>query len=1296
MANSSRFKTHPIEQDHPKTSSVQQNMELSRLKSTECLLQKHESAQILVPDNNTKNKALPHENLISSKTMAHEKINTVSKMNERRRRNSNKKIFIISPQNRWKLIWDLLVFGLMVYMLFEVPYLLCLDVSLSPSIHHPADAVALFADCCFLVDIVVTFFTAYHDSNVYKLITNQRLIAKRYLKTWFWTDLITSVPTAPLLLILDNHKYLTKLPKVVRILKTARLLKIGRVLRTLSQWHQDSASVMMGLLEALKFLLISFFLAHLAGCLWIGVAMFERVGQEFHMNSWISRLELEGATHQRIYFNGLYWSVTTLSTVGYGDIHPGTDYEMGLTIFVMMMGTALFGYIIGNAATLMTSSNQSAMELRAKVARVSLFMAQRRLPDEMRQRIRSHFEYTWRRSQMYDEEGILQDLPWTLRTEVLLFIHKETIDTVPLLQSMGMDAVTMLSVNFKPMLACPEDVVIHEGFYGQEMYICAEGSLQELAGYNMNAANNTPKAIKNKLVVELRRFGKGDYFAEYCIALDLAHKHPATVKALELCDLFTIRRDHFASVGKAFPHIYKKVQAQCGQRYDKILQNISHTIRGANSRLKMPDLPSGNPFVVVESSHPVATHPNAKEEKVEREAPASNVNQKNENMFEGDRISERLRKLKERKSEQMYTTSSNSNGQSYDSQSNLLKKEFPSRQHGGTSDEGQNDKCYIKFECSSDTCSDGSSFSRSGGSLDWRQHLAPDGNSSSRILSGPNSGNIFGSTSEGSSRQNANTVSSLGASGLYCAQSSEYGTDLSSARSRSKHSRLADKYRQYQDQKRNSNPHQDNHFMAGPRTDSLDESRNSKRQVTKQGTPNTYLRKKNRGSLSGIEYECSTSDEGEKETPRLNPLDLSGSFRGIPLSNSFRLAGKESVKLIDSFRGGGGLSRKLLIDRLATTMEGSMESSKKSDTRQSTLRTIESSLLDTKSTMNSNPGTFRALGTTNSFRKAPGNLKPLQDGNEVKEEHGSGNLKPLQDSNEVKEEHKSVMSQLQSDCQSSSHDHSLCDVSNSSTLPGNHNSLCLENKIDLVEWGRLLPDGTPIHGWNKYKIYRRILTWKTMAQVKVKSRQRLGLNVNGQKVSEADAIAQAKPKFKPVPPPPKQKPPVPALAPTQKPAGGSSSGLELNKQDPSEITKEGNVEGKLVPKKPVPPSSKHAQEVKPAKGSLIPLAPAGLPVVQEKAQALSPLVSNHPTPSKSSPGTRSRENSKRSREGSNVRKNRSKDRRKRFENTLDDVLFQLNRLTDAQRAFDVRQERLENLIHQVLENQATQKRKKSL
>ena len=45
---------------------------------------------------------------------------------------------------------------------------------------------------------------------------------------------------------------------------------------------------------------------------------------------------------------GMYYSFTSLSTVGFGDYHPRSNAERLVTSMILLLGVSMFSYILGN------------------------------------------------------------------------------------------------------------------------------------------------------------------------------------------------------------------------------------------------------------------------------------------------------------------------------------------------------------------------------------------------------------------------------------------------------------------------------------------------------------------------------------------------------------------------------------------------------------------------------------------------------------------------------------------------------------------------------------------------------------------------------------------------------------------------------------------------------------------------------------------------------------------------------------------------------------------------------------
>lgn len=54
----------------------------------------------------------------------------------------------------------------------------------------------ILADFIFLTDIFVTCFSAYYDERQGVLVTTNKKIMSKYLKSWFFIDLVASMPVS--------------------------------------------------------------------------------------------------------------------------------------------------------------------------------------------------------------------------------------------------------------------------------------------------------------------------------------------------------------------------------------------------------------------------------------------------------------------------------------------------------------------------------------------------------------------------------------------------------------------------------------------------------------------------------------------------------------------------------------------------------------------------------------------------------------------------------------------------------------------------------------------------------------------------------------------------------------------------------------------------------------------------------------------------------------------------------------------------------------------------------------------
>ena len=116
---------------------------------------------------------------------------------------------------------------------------------------------------------------------------------------------------------------LAKLPRLYRLFKITKLLKMMKEKNKLVRYFNEMLKLSTSIERLFYFIFCFILLCHFTACLWYFVARMDSLNPE----TWVIKGSYQDLPKIQIYVAALYWTVTTITTVGYGDISAGTNNE---------------------------------------------------------------------------------------------------------------------------------------------------------------------------------------------------------------------------------------------------------------------------------------------------------------------------------------------------------------------------------------------------------------------------------------------------------------------------------------------------------------------------------------------------------------------------------------------------------------------------------------------------------------------------------------------------------------------------------------------------------------------------------------------------------------------------------------------------------------------------------------------------------------------------------------------------------------------------------------------------------
>lgn len=376
--------------------------------------------------------------------------------------------FILSPYDHRYRIWETYLVVLVIYTAWVSPF----EFGFLRKPQGPLAIVDNVVNGFFALDIILTFFVAYLDKLTYLLVDNPKKIAWKYAKSWLAFDVISTVPSEL------ARKISPSAFGSYGLFNMLRLWRLRRVSALFSRLEKDR-NYNYFWVRCAKLICVTLFAVHCAGCFyyllaasyhdpkktWIGATM----GDFLHKSLWIR------------YVTSIYWSITTLTTVGYGDLHPVNTREMLFDIFYMLFNLGLTAYLIGNMTNLVVHGTSRTRKFRDTIQAASSFAQRNQLPVRLQDQMLAHLCLKFRTdSEGLQQQETLDSLPKAIRSSISHHLFYSLMDKVYLFKGVSNDLLFQLVSEMKAEYFPPKEDVILQNEAPTDFYILVTGAVDLL------------------------------------------------------------------------------------------------------------------------------------------------------------------------------------------------------------------------------------------------------------------------------------------------------------------------------------------------------------------------------------------------------------------------------------------------------------------------------------------------------------------------------------------------------------------------------------------------------------------------------------------------------------------------------------------------------------------------------------------------------------------------------------------------------------------------------------------------
>eukprot|EP01063_Lacrimia_lanifica_P032834 TRINITY_DN5681_c0_g1_i1.p1 TRINITY_DN5681_c0_g1~~TRINITY_DN5681_c0_g1_i1.p1 ORF type:complete len:992 (+),score=342.26 TRINITY_DN5681_c0_g1_i1:104-3079(+) len=453
---------------------------------------------------------------------------------------------VLLPDSAFRIVWDMvhLVFTLLEYAIWSLAVFTIHDGDFTIEQTQAIYAIRGFITLFFCFDLYVQMHTC--KLSGFNIIEDPKALRQQYIKSYrFPLDLLTTVPI-DLFAAIANPKWGLHL----MVIRTLRVFRMPELFRRSTPSRSMPSYV--------EFAIVAFwfcFVTHTAACIWIASATMAELGRTVPVH----------AAPLSAYQDGIYFVITSLTSVGFGDI---TAEHHGTRTFSTLLNLTGAGFMVvagGRVGAMFIITDPYQLVLVERKRRLEYLMERNSVPWSTQREAFKVYPVILEAS-VRDYASIMEELPDFIQERISFHMKKVMLAKVPMFKRLSHRTACLLSWKLRDDFAQSREYLIKAGEEGKEMYFLSSGVVEVL----IPDANGEEQWATN--------LTEGAWFGE--IALLKKTKRIASIRCVTRCIVYRLEKDDFEEVCRASVELRELMEDEISRRVGGVKKRAPSSASG--------------------------------------------------------------------------------------------------------------------------------------------------------------------------------------------------------------------------------------------------------------------------------------------------------------------------------------------------------------------------------------------------------------------------------------------------------------------------------------------------------------------------------------------------------------------------------------------------------------------------------------------------------------------------------------------------------------------------------------------